>query len=271
MNQKQIALLLCSVAAVLIALSSVAIVRSESLRTEVEAKLEAQQKLLDQLTNNQLAILPLLDPDRGAKPSAADNAAFESEPASATTGDDTRATLGEKSADESAVDAKKTNSEPQPDSESRDPGPGLLRSQPLTDTANLASDDTILALASPVTLPASPSPKMVVIRGDASATIENAPTKKPPFLENVDEILVQKIVSQWHRPEGAHDGASVRVNITMERDGRLKSAKVIKSSGNKQFDQSAINAIMAVQKVPEISQVSDDTFRRLYKERTLDF
>lgn len=268
-NQKQIALLLCSIAAVLMALSGVAIIRSESLRTEVEAKFEAQQKLLDKLTNNQLEMLPLLDPDRGQKATGDKEDAASSHDES--TPENASGNAGQPTPGTASDDAGQSSPEQQSATEPRDPGPGLLQSQPLSSSTPPVPDDTILALASPVTLPPSPTPKMVVLQGGVSSVTEEAQAKPAPVFENVDEILVQKIVSKWQRPANARDGISVRVKIWMARDGRFKTAKVTKTSGDKQFDLSAIDAIMAVKMVPEIRNVSDDTFKRLYKERTLDF
>lgn len=274
-NQKQIALLLCSVAAVLMALSGVAIIRSESLRTEVEAKFDAQQKLLDRLTTNQLEMLPLLDPDRGRAPAAtradAETAVHDDPTSQPTTGSTEQKNSAYGSGGDAAVVPEKPTPEQQSVTDPRDPGPGLLQSQPLSNNSPRVPDDTILALASPVSLPPSPTPKMVVIQSGVSSVAEEAAPKPAPVFQNVDEILVQKIVSKWNRPANARDGISVRVKIWMERDGRFKTAKVTKTSGDKQFDLSAIDAIMAVKKVPEIRNVSDDTFKRLYKERTLDF
>ncbi|MGF6626720.1 TonB family protein [Pseudomonas frederiksbergensis] len=281
MNQKQIALLLCSVAAVLMALSGIAIIRSESLRTEMEGKfdaqegkLETQQRLLDKLTANQLAMLPLLDPDRGQNTTAAklDSAQvmYDESIAPPATGTIDPANPAPASNGSGAL-APDQHVPVQTVTEPRDPGPGLLQSQPLTGNAPQMPDDTILALASPVSLPPSPTPKMVVIHDGVSSVADEAPPKPAPVFQNVDEILVQKIVSKWQRPANVRDGISVRVKIWMERDGRFRNAKVTRTSGDKQFDLSAIDAIMAVKKVPEIRNVSDDTFKRLYKERTLDF
>lgn len=274
-NQKQIALLLCSVAAVLMALSGVAIIRSESLRTEVEAKFDAQQKLLDRLTTNQLEMLPLLDPDRGQSSAVSRADAETAVPDESSSQPTTGITEQKNSPDVSGGAAASVPEQPSPEQQSgtepRDPGPGLLQSQPLSNNSPRVPDDTILALASPVNLPPSPTPKMVVIQGGVSSVVEDAEPKSAPVFQNVDELLVQRIVSKWNRPANARDGISVRVKIWMERDGRVKTAKVTKTSGDKQFDLSAIDAIMAVKKVPEIRNVSDDTFKRLYKERTLDF
>lgn len=274
-NQKQIALLLCSVAAVLMALSGIAIIRSESLRTEVEAKFDVQQKLLDKLTNNQLAMLPLLDPDRRLNSAAAkadaDSDMHDESNALPSTENNVQSNPSPVAGAAGASVPEQQGPDQHPVTEPRDPGPGLLHSQPLSNNSPRVPDDTILALASPVSLPPSPTPKMVVIQDGVSSVAEAAPQKHAPIFGNVDEILVQKIISKWQRPANSAEGISVQVKISMERDGRFKTAKVTKTSGDKQFDLSAIDAIMAVKKVPEIRNVSDDTFKRLYKERTLDF
>ncbi|MOA67687.1 hypothetical protein D3C78_1949710 [compost metagenome] len=57
----------------------------------------------------------------------------------------------------------------------------------------------------------------------------------------------------------------------MARDGGVRSATVVTSSGDKAFDKSATAAIKAVKKVPEMTQVSDSTYKQLYKERRVRF
>lgn len=275
MNQKQIALLLCSVAAVLMALSGIAIIRSESLRTEVEKKFDVQQKLLDKLTTNQLAMLPLLDPDRGFNshtPSAeAEASTSVGSTAQVSTEDDLQEMPSRVDGSAGQSFPAQPGSDHPPAIEPQDPGPGLLQSQPLSGTFQGLPDDTVLALASPVNLPPSSTPKMVVIKEGVTSLADEAPPPHPPVLKNVDEIMVRKILSKWQRPSHAVDGLSVQVKISMERDGRFKTAKVTKTSGDKQFDLSAITAIMAVKKVPEVRNVSNDTYNRMYKERILDF
>nr|WP_228759008.1 MULTISPECIES: TonB family protein [Pseudomonas] len=95
--------------------------------------------------------------------------------------------------------------------------------------------------------------------------------EEPKVLESVDGILVSKIISNWKRPESARNGMAVEIVIKMGRKGHIESAKVVKSSGDKAFDSSATSAILAVKQLPEMTQVTDGTYKRLYQERRVRF
>lgn len=132
---------------------------------------------------------------------------------------------------------------------------------------NAAQGDTILAaLQTPVT-GLKPHPILEQIK--QPALVESPPSSKP--LENVDGILVQHIVANWKRPPSARSGMAVEIVIKMSRDGAVRSAKVVSSSGDKGFDRSATTAIKAVKPIREMSRVSDEAYNRLYRERRVKF
>jgi TonB family protein len=272
-SEKQIALLLSSVAMVLMFMSGLSIVMTASLRAELTEKFDSQQKLIDKLTDNQLAMLPFLDPDHRKNVTTDDEVGQ-------VTNDPEQVVLSAPAALDEQPQATDLKPVAKPESESPDQHSGRVDPESSTAPSKGNShasagmkvpDDMILALASPVSLPPTSTPKMAVIE-HLSKPEQIAPRTKPAAVfERVDGILIRKIVSNWHRPPSARDGMTVGVVIKMERDGRLKSAKITRSSGDKYFDQSAIDAIMAVQKVAEIKHVSDDTYRSFYKERNVDF
>lgn len=272
-SEKQIALLLSSIAMVLMCMSGFAIVMTASLRAELTEKFDGQQKLIDKLTDNQLAMLPFLDPDHRQK-AATDDAVAQvtNEPEQVASSETAVSDVSGKAADVKS-DAKPESLSPDQHPIRDEPGTSSPPStvNPHASAGMSVPDDTILALASPVSLPPTVTPKMAVIEHLSKPEPITPRAKPAPVFESVDGILVRKIVSNWHRPPSARDGMSVGVVIKIERDGRLKSAKITRSSGDKYFDQSAIDAIMAVQKVSEIKHVSDETYRSLYKERNVDF
>lgn len=259
MNQKQIALLLCSVAMVLMTMSLVSILMTANVRKDMETKIEEHQRLIDKLTDNQVAMLAFIDPEQGEKSPAATVA--DSDSKEATPQDMSTPATG----NESTQEAEVTQAAPKPEKDVHDqaaPGPQASFSQSIP-------DDTILAaLSTPMSSPPTRVPSASI--GHPSL-MQEPPPGPPRRLQNVDNILAQQVASNWHRPPSARDGMSVQIVIKIARDGDVQSAKVTKSSGDKYFDQSAIDAIMAVQQIPEIQQVSDDTYKALYKERNIQF
>lgn len=258
-NQKQIALLLCSVAMVLMTMSVVSILMTADVRKDMEAKIDEHQRLIDKLTDNQVAMLAYIDPDQGEKPLAAPVAGNPSKDTAPQ--DISEPTSGNEVIPE--ADAAQSASKPEKDvHDQATPGPQA-------GTAVSVPDDTILAaLSTPLSSPPTRVPSSSI--GHPSL-MQDQPVEQPRRLQNVDSILAQKVASNWHRPPSARDGMSVQIVIKIARDGDVQSAKVTKSSGDKYFDQSAIDAIMAVQQIPEIQQVSDDTYKTLYKERNIQF
>ncbi|WP_330509693.1 MULTISPECIES: TonB family protein [Pseudomonas] len=128
-------------------------------------------------------------------------------------------------------------------------------------------DETILAALQTPTMGMKTHPVLEQVKAPALVK-EPRVTKR---LENVDGILVERIISNWKRPASARNGMAVVIDIKMARDGGVRSATVVKSSGDRAFDQSATSAIKAVKAVPEMSQVSDSTYKQLYKERRVRF
>lgn len=132
--------------------------------------------------------------------------------------------------------------------------------------APLASRDTgetiLAALQSPPT-GLKTHPRLDPTQGPSIVSVPARPKK----LESVDDLLVERIISNWQRPKSARDEMSVEVLIRMSRDGIVKSAKVAKSSGDRATDLAATKAILAVKKIQEMSQVSDEVYNKMYRER----
>lgn len=87
----------------------------------------------------------------------------------------------------------------------------------------------------------------------------------------VDEVLVERIIANWVRPASAKNGMSVDIVFKMSRAGVINEAKVVQSSGDQAFDKSATDAILNVNAVTEIQELSDQTYQKLYKERRVRF
>ncbi|HHH9441342.1 TPA: energy transducer TonB [Pseudomonas aeruginosa] len=93
----------------------------------------------------------------------------------------------------------------------------------------------------------------------------------PMTPDQVDNLLVEHISNNWHRPASAKDGMQVTIEIQMDRKGLIKHVKVQKGSGDEAFDQSAVLAIQDVKSVPEVASLSDQLYQRNYRLRTVVF
>ena len=68
--------------------------------------------------------------------------------------------------------------------------------------------------------------------------------------------LIRRLVSEsWSRPPSARNGMSVVVQINMLPDGTITNASVSRSSGDSAFDSSAVSAVRAVGRIPEMREI----------------
>lgn len=89
-----------------------------------------------------------------------------------------------------------------------------------------------------------------------------------------DDVIRRYVSEQWRRPPTARNGMLVEVRISMLPSGDITDAVVVRSSGDAGFDQSAVQAVRNVGRIPEMQQLSRDdpaAFDRMYRQRTLRF
>ena len=89
-----------------------------------------------------------------------------------------------------------------------------------------------------------------------------------------DDVIRRYVSEQWRRPPTARNGMVVEVRISMLPSGDITDAVVVRSSGDAGFDQSAVQAVRNVGRIPEMQQLSRDdlaTFNRMYRQRNLRF
>lgn len=89
-----------------------------------------------------------------------------------------------------------------------------------------------------------------------------------------DDVIRRYVSEQWRRPPTARNGMLVEVRISMLPSGDITDAVVVRSSGDAGFDQSAVQAVRNVGRIPEMQQLSREnpaTFDRMYRQRTLRF
>ncbi|RRV03817.1 TonB family protein [Stutzerimonas xanthomarina] len=226
-SEKQVALLVSTVALVLAALSGSAVViasaahekanASDKEIRELQATVIQQETRIQQLTAGMLAMAPILEAASG---------------------------------DAAPVEQVAQGDEP-----------------------NTGSTD-VLAVAAPSTSEDSERPQDAMAKAAESGAVDAAPPAEPaPDAPQraVDEVLVQRIIANWVRPASAKNGMSVDIVIKMSRAGVINEARVVESSGDEAFDKSATAAILSVNAVTEVQEVSDKIYEELYKERRVRF
>ena len=89
-----------------------------------------------------------------------------------------------------------------------------------------------------------------------------------------DDVIRRYVSEQWRRPPTARNGMVVEVRISMLPSGDITDVVVVRSSGDAGFDQSAVQAVRNVGRIPEMQQLSREspsTFDRMYRQRNLRF
>ncbi|WP_235906799.1 cell envelope integrity protein TolA [Pseudomonas saliphila] len=89
-----------------------------------------------------------------------------------------------------------------------------------------------------------------------------------------EDVIRRYVSAQWRRPPTARNGMVVEVKISMLPTGQITDAVVSRSSGDAGFDQSAVQAVRNVGRIPEMQQLSREdptTFDRRFRNLTLRF
>ncbi|SDS71951.1 Cell division and transport-associated protein TolA [Halopseudomonas xinjiangensis] len=89
-----------------------------------------------------------------------------------------------------------------------------------------------------------------------------------------DDVIRRYVSEQWRRPPTARNGMVVEVRISMLPTGQITDVVVTRSSGDAGFDQSAVQAVKNVGRIPEMQQLSREnpaTFDREYRNKLLRF
>lgn len=111
---------------------------------------------------------------------------------------------------------------------------------------------------------------------DAKEKVEAKPlaiTVKPAVatVEMVDTVLAKRISANWKKPVGKLEGLSVTLEINVGRVGNVAKVNVLKTSGNKAFDQSALAAIKAIDRIEEVSMLTEEDYLSAYASRAILF
>lgn len=135
------------------------------------------------------------------------------------------------------------------------PGPELADAPQfrLSDVPLLSMAQPIIAVA-PETQSASPAPPISASTASVSTQPQQyaqpapAPAAAPSILEAYQNTLWQWVAAR--RPQGIHLEGEATITFTLDRQGRLISASIAQSSGNKLLDRLALRTIRTAAPYP---------------------
>ena len=84
------------------------------------------------------------------------------------------------------------------------------------------------------------------------------------------QIMIRERLSQaWYPPSSATEEMTARLQITLLPTGELAGVKLVRSSGNTAFDNSALSAVRSLNRYPVPDE--RDTFERYFRQFTIEF
>jgi len=88
---------------------------------------------------------------------------------------------------------------------------------------------------------------------------------------SLDDLFKRLVQQSWVLPPTARRGMNAELRVEMLPDGTITNASIIRSSGDRSFDDSAVAALRNIGRIPEMQQLDRATFDRMYRQRTLIF
>jgi len=85
------------------------------------------------------------------------------------------------------------------------------------------------------------------------------------------KVLASAVLENWSRPPSARAGMRVVLDIELSYDRTLDAVSVKESSGNPDFDKSAIFAIKKASPFQQLNGLSDELFAENFQNFTLVF
>jgi TonB family protein len=84
-------------------------------------------------------------------------------------------------------------------------------------------------------------------------------------------LIQQRINSVWKKPSLINQDIKVEININLAPSGEILNFKLVESSGNKIFDDSALSAISNISFLPEVINLDIRYFERNFRSFNLVF
>ena len=84
-------------------------------------------------------------------------------------------------------------------------------------------------------------------------------------------MIQQRINSVWKKPSLINQDIKVEININLAPSGEILNFRLLESSGNKIFDDSALSAISNISFLPEVINLDIRYFERNFRSFNLVF
>tara|TARA_B100001094_G_scaffold290143_1_gene307518 strand:+ start:853 stop:1479 length:627 start_codon:yes stop_codon:yes gene_type:complete len=90
-------------------------------------------------------------------------------------------------------------------------------------------------------------------------------------IEMFSSQVIQSLQSAWRKPINIQDGLVCNLRLTINKNGRVLSANLIKSSGNIRFDNSALKAVQRVETFSFFNEIPLNIYSSNFKNIVITF
>ena len=90
-------------------------------------------------------------------------------------------------------------------------------------------------------------------------------------VEMYSSLIIQAIQSAWRKPINIQDGLICDLRLTINKNGRVIKANLIRSSGNIRFDNSALKAVQRVETFNFFSKIPLSVYSSNFKNIVVTF
>jgi len=103
------------------------------------------------------------------------------------------------------------------------------------------------------------------------AEISVADTNEPSLRDVVAAGIRASVINRWTRPPSARNGMVSILSIQLVPTGEVVGVSVLQSSGNTNFDRSAMTAVERTGRFPEVAKLDNRTFEANFRRFQLIF
>lgn len=90
-------------------------------------------------------------------------------------------------------------------------------------------------------------------------------------INQISSMIVNMVESAWVKPKNIQDGLVCDLRLVVNRNGRIISVSLIKSSGNIRFDNSAMKAVNRVESFDFYNKIPNNLYADNFKKIVITF
>jgi TonB family protein len=90
-------------------------------------------------------------------------------------------------------------------------------------------------------------------------------------INQISSMIINMVESAWVKPKNIQDGLVCDLRLVVNRNGRIISVSLIKSSGNIRFDNSAMKAVNRVESFNFYNKIPNNLYADNFKKIVITF